>query len=94
MLITDRAEWSTAQVIQAYRGESKVEAAFRDLKDPRMLSTRPQFHWIDQKLHVHAFICMTAYLLATLLHLPWLSCRGKLPLGTPAISGRPRTPPN
>lgn len=29
ILITDRAEWSTAQIIQAYRGQSKVEAAFR-----------------------------------------------------------------
>jgi transposase len=69
ILVTDRAEWSTAQIIQAYRGQSKVEAAFRDLKDPRMLSTRPQFHWTDQKLHVHSFICVTAYLLVTLLHL-------------------------
>lgn len=69
ILITDRTEWSTAQIIEAYRGQSKVEAAFRDLKDPRMLSTRPQFHWTDQKLHVHAFLCVTAYLLVTLLHL-------------------------
>jgi len=69
ILITDHAEWSTAQIIEAYRGQSKVEAAFRDLKDPRMLSTRPQFHWTDQKLHVHAFMCVTAYLLVTLLHL-------------------------
>ena len=68
VLITDRAEWSTAQIIEAYRGQSKVEAAFRDLKDPRMLATRPQFHWTDHKLHVHAFICVTAYLLITLLH--------------------------
>ena len=69
ILITDRAEWSTAQIIEAYRGQSKVETAFRDLKDPHMLSTRPQFHWTDQKLHVHAFMCVTAYLLVTLLHL-------------------------
>ncbi len=69
ILITDRAEWSTAQIIEAYRGQSKVEAAFRDLKDPHMLATRPQFHWTDQKLHVHAFMCVTAYLLVTLLHL-------------------------
>jgi transposase len=68
VLITDRAEWTTAQIIEACRGQSKVEAAFRDLKDPRMLATRPQFHWTDQKLHVHAFICVTAYLLITLLH--------------------------
>ena len=67
VLITDRAEWTTAQIIEAYRGQSKVEAAFRDLKDPRMLATRPQFHWTDHKLHVHAFICVMAYLLITLL---------------------------
>ena len=68
LLITDRSEWSTAQIIEAYRGQSSVESAFRDLKDPRMLSTRPQFHWTDQKLHVHAFVCVMAYLLVTLLH--------------------------
>jgi transposase len=68
ILITDRSDWSTAEIIEAYRGQSRAEAAFRDLKDPVMLATRPQFHWTDQKLHVHAFICVTAYLLVTLLH--------------------------
>lgn len=68
VLITDRAEWSTAEIVEAYRGQSAAESSFRDLKDPRMLSTRPQFHWTDQKLHVHAFMCVTAYLLVTLLH--------------------------
>ena len=67
VLITDRSEWTTAQIVEAYRGQSRVEAAFGDLKDPGMLSTRPQFHWTDQKLHVHAFMCVTAYLLVRLL---------------------------
>lgn len=67
VLITDRGEWTTAQIVEAYRGQSRVEAAFRDLKDPGMLSTRPQFHWTDQKLQVHAFMCVTAYLLVRLL---------------------------
>jgi transposase len=67
ILITDRSEWSTAEVVEAYRGQSKVESAFRDLKDPGMLATRPQFHWTDQKLHVHAFMCVTGYLLERLL---------------------------
>jgi transposase len=67
VLITDRSEWTTAQIVEAYRGQSRVEAAFRDLKDPGMLSTRPQFHWTDQKLHVHAFMCVTGYLLVRLL---------------------------
>jgi transposase len=48
VLITDRSEWTTAQIIGAYRGQSPAEAAFRDLKDPGMLATRPQFHWTDQ----------------------------------------------
>ena len=73
ILITDHAEWSTAQIIEAYRGQSRAESAFRDLKDPRMLSTRPQFHWTDQKLHVHAWLCVTAYLLVTLLR--WRAAR-------------------
>jgi transposase len=68
VLITDHRPWSTAQIIEAYRGQAKAESAFRDLKDPRMLSTRPQFHWTDQKLRVHVFLCVIAYLLVTLLH--------------------------
>jgi transposase len=67
VLITDRSEWTTAQIVEAYRGQSHVEAAFRDLKDPGMLATRPQFHWTDQKLQVHAFMCVSAYLLVRLL---------------------------
>jgi transposase len=67
LLITDRNEWSTAQIISAYRGLFNVEAVFRNLKDPGMLATHPQFHWTDQKLHVHTFMCVTAYLLVRLL---------------------------
>ena len=67
LLITDRSEWSTAQIISAYRGLFHVEAVFRNLKDPGMLATHPQFHWTDQKLQVHTFMCVTAYLLVRLL---------------------------
>jgi transposase len=67
VLISDRAEWSAAQIIEAYRGQSGVEAAFKDLKNPEMLAIHPQFHWTDQKLYVHTFMCVTAYLLTRLL---------------------------
>jgi transposase len=67
LLITDRSEWTTAQIISAYRGLFNVEAVFRSLKDPGMLATHPQFHWTDQKLHVHTFMCVMAYLLVRLL---------------------------
>jgi transposase len=68
LLISDRAEWGTGEIVAAYRGQSRVEAAFRDLKNPGMLAVRPQFRWTDQKLRVHAFICVVAYLLVMLLH--------------------------
>jgi transposase len=67
VLISDRSEWSTAEIVEAYRGQWKAEAAFRDLKDPGMLATHPQFHWTDQKLHVHACMCVIGYLLLRLL---------------------------
>ena len=69
VLMTDQHAWSTADIIGAYRGQAVVEGVFRTLKDPLRLALRPQFHWTDQKLHVHAFLCVVAYLLATLVHL-------------------------
>ena len=68
VLMTDQHAWSTAEIIGAYRGQSVVEGVFRTLKDPLRLALRPQYHWTDQKLHVHAWLCVMAYLLATLVH--------------------------
>jgi transposase len=64
VLITDRHDWSTAAIIQAYHGQAQIEAVFGHLKDPVHLALRPQFHWTDQKLHVHVFTCVLGYLLA------------------------------
>jgi transposase len=68
VLITDRHDWTTADIIRAYRGQATVEAVFAHLKDPVHVALRPQFHWTDQKLHVHVFTCVLGYLLARLLH--------------------------
>jgi transposase len=68
VLMTDQHEWTTAEIIGAYRGQGVIEGVFRTLKDPLRLALRPQYHWTDQKLHVHAFLCVVAYLLATLVH--------------------------
>ena len=69
VLITDRDDWTTADIIRAYRGQANVEAVFAHLKDPVHVALRPQFHWTDQKLHVHVLTCILGYLLARLLHL-------------------------
>jgi transposase len=67
IVATNRDEWSTEEILLAYRGQSQVEAVFRELKDDEHLALRPQYHWTDQKIHVHAFICLLALLLARIV---------------------------
>lgn len=58
LLITDQHDWATEEIILAYRGQSRAEAIFRQLKDVDHLAVRPQYHWTDQKIRVHTFICL------------------------------------
>ncbi|MEW6048342.1 MAG: hypothetical protein AB1609_18010 [Bacillota bacterium] len=37
------------------------------MKDPQFVSWRPMFHWTDSKIRVHAFYCVLAPMLASLL---------------------------
>jgi transposase len=67
IVATNRDEWSTEDVLLAYQGQSQVEAVFRQLKDDEHLALRPQYHWTDQKIHVHAFLCLLALLLARIV---------------------------
>lgn len=67
LLATTRQDWSSAQIIEAYRGQARVERAFRDLKDPWVCSFRPQYHWTDQKLMVHALLAVLSLLLGRVL---------------------------
>jgi len=67
ILMTDRHDWSIEEIIKAYHGQGFIEQAFKNLKNPYHLAIRPQFHWTDQKIKVHYFICVLGYLLATLL---------------------------
>lgn len=69
ILMTDCHDWSSPQIVEAYRGQSEAERVFRDLKNPHHLAVRPLFHWTDQKLQVHTFCCVLAYLLTKLLEL-------------------------
>jgi len=68
ILFTDNHDWSTAEIILAYRSQFHVEAAFRDMKALEGVRWEPMHHWTDQKIRVHAFYCVLALLLSTLLH--------------------------
>jgi len=68
ILFTDNHQWTTEEIILAYRSQHHVEAAFRTMKDPHFVGWEPLYHWTDQKIRVHAFYCVLALTLAGLLH--------------------------
>lgn len=68
ILFTDNHEWSTEQIVAAYHSQAEVEEAFKRMKRPHFTSFSPAFHWTDQKLCVHAFCCVLALSLVSLLY--------------------------
>ncbi len=67
IIMTNRHSWDTGSIIEAYHGQSRIESAFKNLKNPYHLTIKPQFHWTDDKVRVHMFICVLGYLLATIV---------------------------
>lgn len=67
ILCTDNHNWTTEEIILGSRAQSYIEGAFKQMKDPHWVSFSPAFHWTDQKLRVHAFYCVLALMLSSLL---------------------------
>lgn len=74
ILMTDRHAWSSEEIVAAFYGQSTVEQAFKNIKNPYHLAVTPEFHWTDQKIRVHYFSCVLGYLLAALV---WREVRMK-----------------
>jgi transposase len=67
ILFTNRHDWPLVDVVAAYRTQPDVEATFRQLKDPHVVSFSPMHHWTEQKIKVHAFYCVLALQIAHLM---------------------------
>jgi transposase len=67
VIFTDRDQWSIEDVVAGYRSQSEAEADFRQMKDRRVVSFSPMFHWTDQKIRVHVFYCVLALMAARLM---------------------------
>ena len=50
-----------------YRSQEAAEGDFRQMKDPKVVSFSPMFHWTDQKIRVHVFYCVLALMVARLM---------------------------
>lgn len=67
IIITDNHNWSTEDIILAYRSQYIIEDAFKQMKDRKIGTWWPMFHWTDQMIRVHGLYCSLSLLLRSLL---------------------------
>ncbi len=78
---TDQENWSISQVISAYRFKHYVESDFKQMKDTKVVSFSPMFHWSKQRIRIHALYCTLA------LTVSWLILDKRLWLGSISALG-------
>ena len=67
LVCTDQKELTMLDILSTYTEQECIENLFKVSKNPDHFSVRPQFHWTDQKIHVHVMLCMFAVTLAEVL---------------------------
>jgi transposase len=66
IIITDHLQWTSGEIVEAYRNLFQVEESFKNMKNIHFLHWQPAYHWTDQKVRVHGFYCVLALLLTSL----------------------------
>src|ERR1035437_2857110 len=69
VLITSHDDWPVTEVVAGYRSQSEAEFSFRQMKDTRVVSFSPMFHWTEHSIRVHVFTCVLALQIAHLMRL-------------------------
>jgi transposase len=69
ILITDRTDWSTDDIVRAALDRYGVEQSFRQAKDDDLVSITPIRHWTDQTIRCHFLSCIIALTYLRLLEL-------------------------
>jgi transposase len=67
ILFTDNDDWTNEEIVLGYRSQHHIEDSFRQMKHPHYLGWQPMYHWTDSKIRVHAFTCVLALTLSSLL---------------------------
>ena len=69
ILVTDKPKnlAPIAEVVADYRSQEEAEADFRQMKDPKVVSFSPMFHYTEQKIRVHVLYCVLALTVARLM---------------------------
>ncbi|MDR3210746.1 MAG: IS1634 family transposase [Planctomycetota bacterium] len=67
VLFTDQDTWSNEKIVGTYRSRYQVEESFRQLKDTKYLSFHPVRQFTEQTIRIHAFYCVLALTLCSVL---------------------------
>lgn len=67
IIFSDHIEWSSEEIINTYHRKHINEENFKFLKMRHYLYFEPVYHWTDQKIRVHALMCVLGLLLVKLL---------------------------
>ena len=70
LIATDHTDWSMADILNEYSDQECIEnGIFRTSKAVNHFAIRPQYHWTDQKIRVHVFLCLTAITIAEVMRM-------------------------
>jgi len=69
IIITDRSDWSTDEIVQASLDRSIVEQTFRQTKDDDLVAVLPIRHFTDDKIRCHILSCIAALCFLRLIEL-------------------------
>jgi transposase len=75
VIFTNHLDWSNERIIRTYRSMHKIEHQFKLLHGAMLVPLKPVYHWTDQKIASHVFLCMVALFFAKTLE---FICRGKV----------------
>lgn len=64
-IITSEQEWGEREIIEAYRGLSRIEESFRVMKST--MEARPVYVWTDPHIRAHFLICYVALTIMRLM---------------------------
>ena len=83
LICTDHTDWTMLDILNDYTDQECIEnGIFRTSKDVDHFSVRPQYHWTDDKILVHTFICLAAMTIAEVLRMFYKSKGTALPKTT------------
>jgi hypothetical protein len=66
VLCTDRHNWSTARIVNGFRGQWNVEELFRRAKKGGVVPWGPSHQWADGALRLHTFATVLGLMLVSL----------------------------